>query len=317
MMNPQTGAIVAMCSLPDFDPNNYSKVKSLEQFNNTAIFTAYEPGSVFKPFTMSAALDLGLVNPQTTFAADPCKFDVGKGLQPIRNAENKCYPGTLTMTNILEHSINTDMTWVVGKIGLEKFREYVQKYGFGEKTGIPLSTEVAGTMAGLNLKINMYYSSFGQGLATTPLQLAVAYSAMANDGAMPKPYIIDEIHHPNGTIEKTQPKILEQVISTPAAKRITGMLVSVVENTYTKSVRIPEYYIAAKTGTAQVPQKGGYKSSAYNHTLAGYGPATNAKVVLIVKYEEPDRRYAESTAAPIFKDVMKFALDYYNVPSER
>lgn len=315
LMDPKTGAILAMCSLPDFNPNDLSGVKDVSVFNNTNIFTAYEPGSVFKPITMATGLDLGLVSPFTTY------IDTGekiiKGSKPIHNALNKVY-GLATMTNVLENSINTGMIFVVEKIGRETFKEYVEKFGFGKKTGINLDTEVSGEIDSLSKKSPIYIAngSFGQGLTATPLQVATAYAGLANGGKMPTPFIVDEIRHPNGQIDKTEPET-KLVISPNTAKLITAMLISVVEKTYHKAVGLKDYYIAGKTGTAQIASKGGYDADKTNHTFVGFFPATDPKFVLLVKYEEPQRNWAESTAAPVFKDVAQFVLEYRGVPGDK
>lgn len=314
LMDPKTGAVLSMCSLPDFNPNNYSDVRDVSAFNNTSIFTPYESGSVFKPITMAMALDLGLVSPFTTYT------DTGERAIDnfkIRNALDKVY-GVVTMTNVLENSINTGMIWVAEKIGKTRFKNYVEKFGFGKKTGIGLDTELAGDISNLSRSAAVYSAvgSFGQGFSVTPLQIATAYSALASGGKMPKPYIVDEIHYASGKVEKTEPQT-EVVISPSTDKLITAMLISTVEKTYAKTVSMPNYYIAGKTGTAQIPGKGGYEKDKTNHTFVGYFPATDPKFVLLVKYEEPKQDWAESTAAPVFKDVAKFVLDYYGVPGDK
>ncbi len=315
LMNPKTGAILAMCSLPDFNPNDLSGVKNVGVFNNTSIFTAYEPGSVFKPITMAAGLDLDLVSPFTTYVDTGEK--IFKGSKPIHNALDKVY-GLVTMTNVLENSINTGMIFVVEKIGRERFKEYVEKFGFGKKTGINLATEVSGDIDSLSKKPPVYIAngSFGQGLTATPLQIVAAYAAMANGGNMPTPYIVEEIRHPNGQVDRAEPKTA-LVISPSTAKLITAMLISVVEKTYSRAVGLKNYYIAGKTGTAQVAAKGGYAEDRTNHTFVGYFPATDPKFVLLVKYEEPQRSWAESTAAPIFKDVAQFVLEYRGIAGDK
>jgi len=314
LLDPKTGAIIAMCSYPSFDPNNYSKVEDERAFNNTNIFTPYEPGSVFKPITMSAALDLNLVNPNTTFT-DPCTRKFSNFT--IHNALNKCH-GTITMTNVLENSVNTGMIWVEEKIGQDKFHEYVDKFGFGQKIGATMNTEAKGNVDQLDRKRAVDYAtaSFGQGITVTPLQLAMAYGALANGGRMFKPYVVSEVRYANGKKEKTEPEMIDNVVSEYTSKIITGMLTSVVEKTYFRSVKMKDYFIAGKTGTAQIPGPGGY-SEETNHTFAGYFPAENPRWVMIVKYEAPERQWAESTAAPVFKDVADFVLDYYAVKKER
>lgn len=313
LMDPNTGAILAMCSEPDFDPNNYSKVSDMGAYNNKTIFIDYEPGSVFKPIAMSAALDLGLVTPHTVFT-DPCTREFNGFV--IHNAMNKCY-GEQTMGGVLENSINTGMVWVEEKVGLDKFKDYIMRYGFGEKIGIELDKEVPGNISSLNKKGPIYAAvgSFGQGLTVTPLQLAVAYSAIANRGKLLKPYIVTETRYPNGSKQTAEPQIISTILSTRTADMLSGMLVSVVDKQGLAS-RLPKYFLAGKTGTAQIAGKGGYTTDT-NHTFAGFAPANNSKLVLVVKLEKPNRAWAETTAGHIFKDVMQFALDYYGIPPQR
>ncbi len=315
ILDPKTGAILAMCSLPDFDLNNYSEVKDLATYNNASIFIPYETGSVFKPIVMSMALDLGLVSPFTLFT-DPGERIING--YKIHNALNKTY-GTVTMTGVLENSINTGMIWVAEKIGRARFKEYAEKFGFGKKTGIDLDTEAEGDVVSLDKKAEIYTAngSFGQGFTATPIQLAVAYGALANGGKMLKPYIVEEIRYKNGQVEKTKAKITDTALSAASSKLITSMLISVVENGHGKKARLDDYYVAAKTGTAQVAKGGQYSESETNHTFVGYFPAMDPKFVLLVKYEAPQKNWAESTAAPVFKDVAKFALDYYGIPGDK
>ncbi len=315
MMDPKTGAILAMCSLPDFDPNNYSSITDLSVFNNRTVFTPYEPGSVFKPITMAIALELGLVQPETTFV-DPCERKIAE--YTIHNALDKCY-GRQTMIGVLENSINTGMIWIEEKIGSEKFKKYAEKFGFGERTGITLGSEAPGDISSLSKKSPIYgaVGSFGQGLTATPIQLAAAYSALVNDGQLPKPYLVEEVRYPDGHKDKTLPQLVEQVISPRAAKLISGMLVSVVDKGASyRLAKFPDYYIGGKTGTAQIAGQGGYGDRT-NQTLVGFATARDPRVVVVVKYEEPARKFAESTAAPVFHDIMKFVLDYYTIPKER
>ncbi len=315
MMDPKTGAILAMCSLPDFDPNNSASVTDLRAFNNHSIFTPYEPGSVFKPITMAIALDLGLVQPETTFV-DPCQRKIANFT--IRNADDKCY-NKQTMLGVLANSINTGMIWVQEKIGIEQFRRYVEKFGFGERTGIALDTEVPGDISSLSKKGPIYgaVGSFGQGLTVTPLQLATAYSALVNDGQLPKPYVVEEVRYPDGRKEKILPQLAEQVISPRAAKLITAMLVGVVDTGLSyRQAKFTDYYVGGKTGTAQIAGQGGYGERT-NHTFVGFATARDPRAVLVVKFEEPARRWAESTAAPVFHDIMKLVLDYYTIKEER
>lgn len=315
MLNPKTGAVLAMCSMPDYDPNNYSKVDNLGVYNNSAIFIPYEPGSVFKPIVMSVALDLNLVNPNTVFN-DPCTRQFGK--YTIHNAGDKCYGNNVTMTKVLENSINTGMIWVQEKIKRDILKDYVEKFGFGQKIGLPLDMEMPGNISLLNKKSPIYgaQASFGQGLTVTPLQLAQAYSAFVNQGKIYQPQLVKEIQYTDGRREKFEPKLIGQIIAPRAAKLMKAMLISVVEKTYWRTVKMDKYYIAGKTGTAQIPGRGGY-SEETNHTFAGFAPATDPKFVIVVKFEAPELQWAESTATIIFKDLTKFALDYYGIKGDR
>lgn len=317
ILEPSTGKIWAMCSSPDFNPNYYSKVDSAADYNNKAIFESYEPGSVFKPIVMAAGVDLDRVHPDTTF--------VDQGFEKIdeftiRNANDKVY-GEQTMTQVLENSINTGMIFVARTIGRDAERDYVQRFGFGELTGIELETESAGNISSLNKpgEIYMATASFGQGITATPLQLAAAYGALANGGKLMKPYIVDEIRYADGHVEKRMPTMVRQVISPRSAVLMTGMLTSVISNGHTIRARIPGYYVAGKTGTAQIAStKGrGYEEGATNHTFAGYVPADNPRVVIIIRLDRPrSAPFAESTAAPMFNELASLILNYLDVPPD-
>lgn len=315
MLDAKTGAILAMCSAPDFNPNEYAKVSDVEAYNNTAIFTAYEPGSVFKPIVMAAALDLDLVNPNTTFVDPGMRLISG---YKVYNALKATY-GTVNMTKVLEQSINTGMIWVEEKMGIKRFKEYIESFGFGKKTGLKIDTEVAGDDSSFSQSAEIYgaNASFGQGFSATPLQLADAYVVLANGGELLKPYIVKEARYADGHVEKTEPQTIGTVISSRAQKLITGMLISVVENGHGMLAKLNDYYVAGKTGTAQIASPTGGYSEASNHTFTGYFPANNPKFVLVVKYEAPQRQWAESTAAPTFKEVAEFTLKYYGIKGDK
>jgi cell division protein FtsI/penicillin-binding protein 2 len=318
IMDPKTGAIWAMCSYPDFDPNEYSKVRDINLFNNPAIFYQFEPGSVFKPITMAAALDLGKVTPTTVYNDEG---SVKIGGYTIFNSDLKAH-GIQTMTQVLEESLNTGAVFVVRKIGGEAFKKYVENFGFGTKTGIELETEVAGDIKSLSLGKEIYSAtaSFGQGIAVTPIQIVTAYAAIANGGKLVKPYIVDEIIKSDGTKIKTQPQVIRQVISERTATLLGGMLVSVVERGHGRKAGVPGYYVAGKTGTAQVPKKDGkgYEPDISIGSFAGFAPVDDPKFVMFVKIDHPrDVIWAESSAAPLFGEIAKFMLNYLKVPPNR
>lgn len=316
IIEPSTGRVLAMCGAPDFDPDDYGNVDDGSVYNNPAIFEAYEAGSVMKAFTVAAALDQELVTPNTTYE-DTGSVQVDD--YTIHNSDLKSH-GVVSMTTALDESLNTGMVWLMRKMGRDTLEEYLGNFGFGQLTGVELATESPGTLAALDEDAEIYAAtaSFGQGITVTPLQIAAAYGAMANGGALMQPYIVEEIRHPDGTVETRQPSKVRQVLSQKAATTIGAMLVSVVENGHGKRAGVAGYYIAGKTGTAQVAGNGGYLEDVTNGSFAGFGPVGDPRFAMVVKLENPKTvEWAESSAAPIFGEIAEFLLGYYDVPPER
>lgn len=314
IVNPKTGAILAMCSVPNFDPNDYRNVKNIQVFTNSAIFDEYEPGSVMKTLTLSSALDKEIITPDATFT-DPGTVRYGK--RTIRNAEGKSY-GTVTMSRVLEESINTGAVHTVQLLGNEIFADYVRAFGFGERTGITLPGESDGDISSLSKSGDIYAAtaSFGQGITVTPLQLVMAYAAIVNSGTLMKPYIIEETIKPSGYREKAVPQEVRRVISEKAARTMQAMLVNVVRNGHGKRAAVDGYYIGGKTGTAEVPypDRPGYDPSKHIGTFVGFGPLADPAFVMLVKIDVPrDVQFAESSAAPLFGDLASFLLRYYRI----
>ncbi len=319
IMDPYTGAIKTMCSSPSFDPNKYNEVEDAEAYNNQAIFTPYEPGSVFKPIIMSAALNEGIVTPDTTFV-DSGSVDVNCQ-KTIKNANLKSF-GLQTMTGVLVNSINTGMVFVANKLGKDKFKQYVEAYGFGVKTGIELDTESAGTIDSLYLNkgnnIDCYTAtaSFGQGITVTPLQLVNAFATIANGGKMMRPYIVEKVIHPDNKEDVTKPREIKTILDKRTSSLLSGMLVRVIDNGEGGLAKVSGYYMAGKTGTAQIAEKGGY-SSDLNHTFVGFGPVDDPKFVMIIKFGKPKLVYASTTAARTFSKIAEFIMQYYHIPPSR
>lgn len=319
IMDPFTGAIKAMCSSPSFDPNKYGDVESAEAYNNQTIFTPYEPGSVFKPIIVSAALNEGIITPDTTFV-DKGSADANCQ-KPIQNANLKSF-GLQTMTGVLVNSINTGMVFIANKLGKDKFKQYVESYGFGVKTGIELDTEAGGTVDSLYLnkgdKVDCYTAtaSFGQGISVTPLQLVNAYATIANGGKMMRPYIVEKVVHADGKEDITKPREIKTVLDKRNASLLSGMLVRVVDDGEGSLAKVPGYYVAGKTGTAQIAGKGGYTTD-LNHTFIGFGPVDDPKYVMIVKFGKPKLVYASTTAARTFSKISQFIMQYYHVQPSR
>ncbi len=320
IMDPNTGAILAMCSNPDFDPNDYREVPSMEAYNNETVFGAYEPGSIFKAITMAAALDQGKVTPETTYD-DTGVVKIDK--YEIKNSDHKGH-GVVNMTFVLENSLNTGAIFAMRQIGPQMFGQYVKNFGFGEKTGIELEGESAGNIRNLtedkyNEDLNAATASFGQGLAVTPLQMVTAFGAIANGGVLMRPYLVKDLIRADGTRISVQPKQIRRVISPRAAALLGGMLVDVVEKGHGKKAGVKGYYVGGKTGTAQVPGKDGrYQVGINIGSFAGFAPVDNPRFVMLVRMDHPRGVvWAESSAAPVFGDLAQFLLNYWQVPTER
>lgn len=317
VMEPTTGRIIAMCNYPDFDPNKYNEVEDIRVFNNYGISENYEPGSVFKAITMAAALDTGKVDPFTGFE-DPGEIKYDQFT--IRNSDNKAH-GWQTMTQVLEKSLNTGTVFAVKKVGINDFKSYVQAFGFGQQTGIDLCNDATGNLQSLEKpgEVYMATASFGQGITTSLLQLVKAYGAIANEGKLMQPYIVDKYLDKEGnTVEQNKPKEIRQVISANSARLLSGMLVSVLKNGHGVQAAVRGFDVAGKTGTAQIPdfEHGGYTEKTA-HTFMGFAPYNNPRFVMGVKITAPkDERYAETTAAPLFGKIAKYILEYYSVPPE-
>lgn len=324
IMEVETGAIIAMCSWPDFDPNNYEDVEDIKVFNNPAIFSQYEPGSVFKAITMAAALDQGKITPETIYN-DEGKVMVAGWPKPIKNSDYDTYGGhgEVNMNYVLEYSLNTGAIFAMNQVGSKIFADYVKNFGFGEKTGIELSAESPGDIRNLIGKritqINASVASYGQGITVTALQMLMSYATIANGGILMKPYIVKEIIHDDGTKDITQPRQIRRVISQKTAVLLGGMLVNVVEGGHAKGAGVKGYYVAGKTGTAQVASAvvRGYGGKTI-HTFVGFAPVDEPKFVMLIKLDDPkDVRYAASSAAPLFGEIAEFLLNYYQIPKER
>ena len=325
VLRPDTGEILAMSSFPDFDPNKYNEAKDPKIFNNNIVFDQYEPGSVFKAVTMASALDRGTVSPASTYN-DTGQIMIEGWPKPIANSDYDTAGahGKTTMIQVLEKSLNTGSIFAMKSIGPEIFTEYVKNFGFGEKTGIELEGESVGNIAELKAKkikpISAATASFGQGISVTPLQMAMAYGALANGGKLMKPYVVKEVRCADGRNIVAEPKVIRQVIKPETSALIKGMLVNVVEKGHSKRAQVAGYYIAGKTGTAQITEAGrkGYVQGRYNHTFVGFGPEEKPQFVVLTKLNSPRGfEYAESTAVPIAHEVIEFLVNYLQIPKTR
>lgn len=317
VLEPKTGKILAMATLPDFNPNEYGKTEDISLFMNPTISLPYESGSVMKPITIALGIEDGKITPNTEFTDTGFVKEAG---YTIKNAEDKVY-GRSTMTKVLEESVNTGMMYVQQLVGNIPFREGLKRFGFGAKTGIRLPAENAGNLRNLDnpkSTIQFLTASFGQGITVTPLQLAMAYGAIANDGILMKPQIVDRIIDAKGNIRSIEPEEVRRVLSKDTAKKVGEMLRSVVVNGHGKRADVPGYLVGGKTGTAQVAKKGvkGYDENITIGSFVGYAPINDPRFVVVVKFDNPrDVQWAESSAAPAFGAIMRFLLSYATVPT--
>jgi len=315
IQDPITGKILAMADKPSFDPNNYSDYQP-GVFLNKGVQEIFEPGSSYKPITMSMGLDLVKVTPQTTFIDEGF---IKAAEYTIRNFSNKVF-GLQTMSQVLEKSINTGAMFVENVVGDDNFLNYTINMGFGQRTGIDLPGEVNGDITNLysGRKINYLTASFGQGIAVTPIQLINAYSAIANGGKLMRPYIVEKIIKEGGEEIITKPEIVSIPFSEKTSGKLKVMLVGVVNNGFDKA-KIAGYDIAGKTGTAQIPDgKGGYDEKEFIHNFLGFAPAYDPKFVILLKMDRPKGiQFAADSLSPTFKEVVQFLINYYNIPPNK
>lgn len=316
VLDPKTGRILAMAAIPAFDPNEYSKEKNYQIFKNPLVESIFELGSVFKPVTMAAALNEKLINPDTVYE-DTGEVKIGG--YKIANFDNKAH-GTQTMTQVLEKSLNTGAVFVEKILGKERFKKYVDAFGFGKKTAINLPGEISGNIANLKYYRDIDYAtaSFGQGIAVTPIQMAMAFGTIANKGNLLRPYLVDKIIDTDGNEFINQPQEIGEVIRPETAEALTKMLVSVVRNGFEGKAGVKGYFVAAKTGTAQIPSsdRRGYTADVI-HTFIGYAPAFDPKFLVYIQLNKPlGNRFASNTLTIPFHNIIEYLLNYYEVPPD-
>ena len=314
VIDPQTGAIIAMADYPNFDPNEYSQVDSVDIFSNSSIYELYEPGSAFKPIVVSAALDSNLISPDTKFK-DEGSLEIGE--YTIKNFDKKAY-GNLTTTQVLEKSNNIGMVQIANMLGKDKLYDYLINYGFDELSGIDIDSEIQSIIRKPHewREVDFATMSFGQGIATTPLRLANAMSAIGNGGRLLKPYIVKKIIKPDGTEETIKPKAIRQVIEPSTSATLSAMMVSVVEKGFGQPAKIKGYKIAGKTGTAQVAKKDGqgYEEGKKITSFIGFGPIDYPRFTILVKLDNPGGDvWGASTAGPVFREIAQELLQYYQI----
>ncbi|MDO8691581.1 MAG: penicillin-binding protein 2 [Dehalococcoidia bacterium] len=315
VMDPKTGAILAMANRPSFDITHpdLANPAQLDLMRNRAVSDLYEPGSTFKIITMASALQEHKVTPETTMNDPGYVIKYG---WTITNWDGKGN-GLVDMTEVLQYSINVGAVWVSDLLGADSFYKYIKAFGFGQPTNVDLLGEAPGQyrMPGDSIwsPLDLATNSFGQAINVTPLQMITAVSAVANGGKLMRPYVVDKIVGPNG-VRAFRPVEVRQVLTPEIAKALQGMMKKVVEKGLTNLAMIPGYDIAGKTGTAQAPGIGGYSSQTIA-SFVGFGPIENPRFIIFVKVDEPkDDPWGSTVASPMFKSLTQQLLVYLRVP---
>jgi cell division protein FtsI/penicillin-binding protein 2 len=312
--NPSTLEIIALSCLPDFDPQRYYKF-SEDYFKNPAISNVYEPGSIFKPLIMAAALNEKAVKPTDMYNEDRPIEISGYEIKTW----NDTYEGKITMTKIIEKSSNVGMVYVGQKLGDKKILSYLKQYGIGEITSIDLQGETSGFIKPEKdwYPIDYATATFGQGIVVTPLQMLRAFSSLINGGKILRPYIVLEIKSSNEEINKIEPKVIRRVIEERTSILIKKILEAAVEYGEVKWAKPKGYRIGGKTGTAQIPIKGHYDPTKTIASFIGFAPVDEPKFIILVILKEPSMSpWGSETAAPLFFEIVKELLVYYNIAPE-
>jgi len=309
-VDPKTMAILGLTCLPDYDIEKYYLFDE-NFYKNLAISDLYEPGSVFKPLIVAAALEEKKIKPNDTYNETG---QVAVGEYNIKTWDDK-YEGKISMTRILEKSSNVGMVYIGQKLGNNMIFNYIDKYGFGQNTGIDLEGEAGGY---IKPEKNWYLidyatATFGQGIAVTPIQMIRAFASIINGGNLMKPYVVQKIVSEN-KITEIKPKIERKVISKMTSDIIRKMLVSTVENAEVKWDQPKGISIGGKTGTAQVAIKGVYDASKTVASFIGFAPAEDPKfLTFVVLFEPKTSQWGSETAAPLFFEIAKDLIVYYNI----
>lgn len=318
IINPKTGEIYAMNVVPNFNLNDREGATIMD-FRNPLVEDVYELGSIIKALTMASGLDSGAVSRSTTYYDEGCRelndftfcnYD-GKGR------------GTVSMQEVLNQSLNTGVAFVVDTMGKNRFREYFKALKLGQETGIDLPNEAYGLISNLDSPRDIEYAtaSFGQGIALTPIAAVRALSALGNGGKLITPHIAKKIVYEDGTEKEIQYPAGDQVFDPKTSEEISRMLTTVVDDALANgNVALPNYSVAAKTGTAQIADSvnGGYYDDRYLHSFFGYFPAYDPQFLVFLYTVEPKEvRYASETLTDPFIELTKFLINYYNLPPDR
>ena len=317
VMEPQSGAILAMASVPSISlaDIDLDDEQVLDLARNRAISDLYEPGSVFKTLTTATALDLGLITPQTTYVDDG-SVDVGG--YTISNWDFTAY-GEVTMTEFLQRSLNTGSIWISQRIGPERFYNYLDRFGIGQPTHIELSGEAPGLVRRMDdpawYPVDLATHSYGQGLAVTPLQVISAVNSFATGGLLMRPQIVHSVVSSDG-VRVHEPVVIRRTVSPQTAGTMARMMLEVVEGVPYHLARVDGYRVAGKTGTTIVTIEGAYDPDTTITSFVGFLPYESPRVTILVKIDEPrgESNLAGLVAAPVFSTIAAEIMEYLRVP---
>ncbi len=313
IMRPSSGEVLAMANVPDFDPNDPGESK-LEALRNRAVTDQYEPGSIFKPVTFSAALEEGVVKPKSEFVV-PDSFPY---IDRVFHDSHPHPVENMTVSDILTDSSNVGTIKIGLELGEELLDQYVRDFGFGAPTGLDFHGEIAGSVLPREDWSGTTIATvpIGQGIAVTAMQMASAYSTIANGGMWTEPKLLSATMNPDEKIVASPDPARKRIVSRRTADQLTKMMVRVVDEGTGLEAQVPGYIVAGKTGTAQkVDESGGYGEE-YVASFAGFAPAKNPEIAMVVSFDEPDQIYGGSTAAPTFATIAEFALRRLGVPPQ-
>lgn len=313
VMDPESGGITGMASFPNFDPEKYYDYP-YSFFSNPVISESFEPGSIFKPLIMAAAINEKLVNSNTR--CDICSGPLQIGEYEIKTWNEVYHPGS-TMKEVIKNSDNIGMVYVARKLGLEKMLEYFKNYNLTQATGIDLQGEMSPPIRDPKnwYPIDLATASFGQGIAITPIQFITAFNSLANNGEVVKPRIVNKIISDEEEWQ-TEREILSQPLKVSSVDEITEMMISAVNEGEAKWAKPEGYSIAGKTGTAQIPVGGDYDQEKTIASFVGFAPADKPKFTMLVSLKEPSSSpWGSETAAPLWFSIAKKLFTYYGIPS--
>lgn len=310
IMNPKTGAVLAMAAFPSYDPATYFRFEP-DLFRNPVISSVFEPGSIFKVIVMASALEAGAVEPDEI--CTQCNGPRQIHDYSIQTWNDKYFPDS-SMTDIIVHSDNVGMVYVAEKLGLERFYQYLEKFGFGKKTEIDLQGELKASLRKKEdwYEIDLATASFGQGIAVTPIQILKAVCALASGGELYRPQVVKKIFEDERSIT-IEPKKEGRPISAKTAKIVTQMMIEAVEKAQWK--KPVGYKIAGKTGTAQVPIAGHYDPDKTVASFVGFAPADNPQFAMLVTIKEPTASpWGATTAVPIWMEIAEEIFRLWEIP---